>query len=583
MILQALNKYYERLKNNPNINIAMPGFTEEKINAVLVIDDDGNLVQFKDIREGEGKKKHPRPMIVPQSCKRTGSKAYEKPFFLWDNTGFVLGRDKKNDNKTQLKFEYFKKKHNELLCQCDEPEAQALLKFLNKWNPDDAIKLENWEELVGSNVVFQIEGNRAYLHENELLRQIWLKHADSGGIKLIEGRCSVSGKNTMIPNIHPAIKNVRGAQSSGAAIVSFNLDAFCSYNKEQNYNAPVGQNIVFAYTTALNYLLAPDSKQKILIGDATTVFWTERDNPIEGMFGMIIDPRDLSDEDNRKVKLFVDAIRKGKQPDQIDSETKFYILGLSPNASRLAIRFWYACSVKQLEDNLAEHFNDLQIIKSHENDPDVPSIRQILFETINKKASDKTPQPLLAGALMRSVIEGIPYPQGLLNAIINRIRADQNINYIRTATIKAILNRKNKFFKTGLEVSEMLDKENKNVAYLLGRLFAVLEKIQTEAQGQLNSTIKDRFWGSASATPNVVFPQLLNLKNHHISKMENTGRAIYFEKLIGEIISDIDAFPAHFSLDEQGVFAIGYYHQRQDLFTKRDNNAEDELVNKTNA
>ncbi len=577
MILQALNQYYERLKTNPNINISEQGFSEEKISAVAVIDYDGNLLQFKDIRESEGKKKHPQAMIVPQSCKRSGTKAYEKPFFLWDNTGFVFGKDDKdNDEKALLKFEHFRKKHNELLKNCDDPEAQALLKFLNSWIPERANDLENWEELVGSNVVFQIDGKRSYFHENETLKQIWLKNAgDSGGVKLIKGTCSVSGKETMIPNIHPAIKNVRGAQSTGAAIVTFNLDAFCSYNKEQNYNAPIGREAVFAYTTALNYLLAPDSKQKILIGDATTVFWTERDNPIEGMFGMLIDPNDLSEEDNEKIKLFIDAIRRGKQPENIDPDVRFYILGLSPNASRLAVRFWYACSVKDLEQHLAQHFDDLRMIKSHDNDPEFPSIRRILLETINKKASDKSPQPLLAGALMRSIIEGTAYPQGLLNAIINRIRADQTVNYIRAATIKAILNRKNRIFKTGLEVTMSLNKENRNVPYLLGRLFAILEKIQTEAQGQLNTTIKDRFWGSASATPNVVFPQLLSLKNHHISKMENTGRTIYFEKLIGEIIADIDAFPAHFTLDEQGMFAIGYYHQRQDFFTKHDDNGKE--------
>lgn len=573
MILQELCRYYDRLSVNPDIVISPPGFSREKIHAEIVLDAEGNLLQFNDLRVQRGKKLVPRDMIVPQSRKRTGAKPYETPFFLWDNTGFVLGRDKKNDNKTPLKFQYFKKFHSDLLEGCSEPAAQALLRFLSRWNPEDAEHLDNWEELAGGNVVFRLDGQRAYLHDNSQLKRIWLEYTanQTPGQK---GYCLISGQETAIARIHPAVKGVAGAQSSGAAIVSFNDEAYESYGKKQNYNAPVGEAAAFSYTTALNFLLASESRQKIQIGDTATVFWTERDSPIEGMFGMMLDPKDTDFADHAELRQSLEAVREGRPLQGIDPDIKFYILGLSPNAARIAVRFWYVCTVGQLEERIGQHFRDLKIQKSFDSDPEFPGIWRLLRETVNQKASDKSPQPLLAGAVLRSIVEGTAYPQALQNAVINRIRADQEINYVRAAILKAVLVRKNRFYQQGMEVPMALDKENKNPAYLLGRLFAVLEKAQQDALGAgINATIKDRFFGSASATPKVVFPQLLRLAQHHIEKAEY-GRMR--DKQIEEILADLTEFPAHLSLDEQGLFAIGYYHQRQDFFKSKEHSKQNQ-------
>lgn len=569
MILQELCRYYDRLSANPDIAISPPGFSREKIHAEIVLDAEGNLLQFNDLRVQRDKKLVPRDMVVPQSRKRTGTKPYKTPFFLWDNTGFVLGSDKKNDAKTPLKFQSFQKFHSDLLKGCSEPAAQALLRFLSRWNPGDAEHLNNWEELAGGNVVFRLDGQRTYLHDNSQLKKIWLEYTvnQTSGQK---GYCLISGQETAIARIHPAVKGVAGAKPSGAAIVSFNREAYESYGKKKNYNAPVGEAAAFSYITALNFLLAFGSRQKIQIGDVTTIFWTERDSPIEGIFRMMLDPKDSDFDDNTELRRMLEAVRDGKPLQGIEPDIKFYILGLSPNAARIAVRFWYVCTVGQLEERIGQHFQDLRI----DSELDFPGVWGLLMETVNQKASDKSPQPLLAGAVLRSIVEGTAYPQALQNAVINRIRADQEINYVRAAILKAVLVRKNRLYQQGMEVSMALDKENKNPAYLLGRLFAVLERAQQDALGAgINATIKDRFFGSASATPKVVFPQLLRLAQHHIEKAEY-GRMR--DKQIEEILADLTEFPAHLSLDEQGLFAIGYYHQRQDFFKGKEHSKQNQ-------
>jgi len=418
--------------------------------------------------------------------------------------------------------------------------------------------------MLKSNLVFKLEGDRRFIHERPDIRKVWL--ASLGTVEKSEaGMCLVSGEIAPIARLHLAIKGVRDAQSSGAALVSFNLDAFCSYDKSQNFNAPVSESRASAYTKALNHLLASNSN-KIQIGDATTVFWTERDSPVEGFFGMILDPRDTS-ADDKDLAVFLESVREGKLPRNIDGAVKFYILGLSPNASRLSVRFWHVSTVKDISEKLGQHFRDLSMIRPFDTDPEYPGMWRLLKETSNKKSQDG-PSPLLGGAVMQSILNGTPYPQSLLSAVIGRIRAEQNINYIRAAIIKAVLVRKKRILNQGMEVSMALDKENKNIAYLLGRLFAVLEKAQQDAIPGANTTIKDRFYGSASATPRVVFPQLLRLAQHHIQKAEY-GKVR--DKQIEEIVCDIKEFPAYMGLDEQGLFAIGYYHQRQDFFKKNTN------------
>jgi CRISPR-associated protein Csd1 len=416
--------------------------------------------------------------------------------------------------------------------------------------------------LVGKNLVFQLDGDMAFVHDRPKIKDIWIKHF-RGKKPEVVSTCLVSGRTAPIARLHPDIKGVRGAQPKGAAIVSFNLDAFASYGKMQNYNAPVSEEIAFTYTAVLNELLRFESTQKVQIGDATTVFWTERKSPIEGFMGIILAPREDRGE-VAEVRRYLHAVRDGKHPSEIDPDIKFFILGLSPNASRLSVRFWHVSTVGDIGAKIGKHFRDLSISKSYQSDPDFPGMWQLLRETAAQGKNDNI-SPLLAGAVTRSILTGAIYPRSLLSDVINRIRADQRVNYLRASAIKGCLVRGFRPKHITKEVSMVLDKESKDVAYRLGRLFAVLEKAQKDAMPGARATIKNKFFGSASATPRMVFPQLLRIAQHHLNKAEYGW---YTHKLIKETMEEVREFPPYLSLDEQGMFTIGYYHQRNSFFEK---------------
>lgn len=564
MILQSLCSYYDRIAQFGGNSVAKEGFSSEKAHFALVVSNSGKLQQVLDLRDSKGNKKVFRSVIVPQGTKKSVNIAAN---FLWGSTSYVLGADAKgNPTRTADCHNTFKDLHQSLLAKSRDEGAIAVLAFLSQWRPEDAPKLADWEELLKGNLVFQLDGDLGFIHDRSEMRKVWLSSLASVE-KGEKGMCLISGEIAPIARLHPAIKGVRDSQSSGAALVSFNLDAFCSYDKSQNFNAPVSEIMASAYTKGLNHLLASGSN-RIQIADATTVFWTERDSPVERFFGGMLDPRDAVLSDNKELEVFLQTIRDGKWPTDYDPDIRFHILGLSPNASRVSVRFWHVSTVKEISEKLGQHFRDLSMVRS-DSDPEYPGMWRLLKETCNQKSQDKNPSPLLGGAVMQSILSGTPYPQALLSAVIGRIRAEHSINYLRASIIKAVLNRKYRILNIGREISVSLDKENKNPAYLLGRLFAVLERAQKDAIPGANTTIKDRFYGSASATPRVVFPQLLRLAQHHIQKAEY-GKAR--ERQIEEIVCELQEFPAHLGLDEQGMFAIGYYHQRQGMFKKNETN-----------
>ncbi len=570
MILQSLYNYYDRLAKEQNIPEF--GFSIENVGFILEIDEKGNFIQEHDIRIGEGNKARPKLMEIPYSNKVNVRAVNIQPNFMVDKAAYLIG----NDTKTKpLRIidchSAFIKLLNEVLIGVADDGAKAVLAFYKNWNPHDAPKiLKYWEDISSDKagfIAFKLSNQLQYIHLRPKIRNAWQNYLNNEKSKL-KGQCLLCGAEaTDIQQLHAQFKGISGGQSSGKSLVSFNIDSSESYGKIQSFNAPVSIQSEFKSSTALKSLIHSE-KQHLYIGETYTVFWTERDSPIEGMFGMMLNSKDSDVSDNAELRQVLESVREGKQLAGIDKEIKFYILGLSPNAARLAVRFWYVCFIEHLEDNIGQHFRDLRIQKSRETDPEFPGIWRLLRETVNQKSSDKSPQPLLAGTLMRSILDGTAYPQVLQNSVMIRIRADQEINYIRAAILKAILVRKYRLNKQRMEVSMALDKENKNQAYLLGRLFATLEKAQQDAIGKnINATIKDRFFGLASATPKVVFPQLLRLAQHWVEKADY-GKVR--DKEIEEIVCHLNDFPAHLSLDEQGLFAIGYYHQRQDFFKRKD-------------
>lgn len=568
MILQELYAYYNRMRETPDSGIALPGFSPRKISFALVIDVKGKLLEVQDIRDTSGKKPRPISLMVPEAVIKASGIAAN---FMWENSGYVLGLDEKGKpERTQKTFETFKILQHEIGDKVDDPGMIAVLSFLDSWNPAKRPSNVAWEDVISSNLVFRLSNERRFVHERPAIVKAWLRSHQKVS-DAAKAMCLITGKEAVISRLHAKIKGVRDAQTSGAALVSFNLDAFRSYGKEQNFNAPIGEEAAFAYTTALNHLLRSESRQRLQVGDATTVFWTERASPLEDYLGNMLDPRAdaaVESADAKKVSDYLVAIRDGKKPEMIEDDTmRFFILGLAPNASRVAVRFWYSDTVEAVNRHIGRHFSDISLVKQFDRESEFPSLWQLLISTATLGKSENI-NPTLAGPVMRSILEGFPYPASLLSTVLERVRADHDISYYRAALIKGVLKRN---FKNE-EVTMALNEGATSVAYRLGRLFAVLEKAQEEAIPGANATIKDRFFGAASSTPSVVFPQLIRLSQHHLAKL-GEGAKIHKEQLIQSILDGVDAtkgFPAHLRLEDQGMFALGYYHQRKSLFTKKE-------------
>jgi len=562
MILQALNEYYQRKTRLPDSDLAPPGFEHKAIPFLIVLTADGNFVSLDDTREGEGKKKIAKSYLVPQAVKRSSGVAAN---LLWDHSGYVFGVDDKGKPKRAHEQHLaFTETIRSRFAASMDAGIQAVLSFLEHGNFEAVFSHPLWPEIqeTGANLTFRLEGDYEPVCERPAVADVLSTKDDSNPEKA--SLCLVSGEADVIERLHPSVKGIWGAQSSGASIVSFNLDAFSSYGKSQGGNAPVGKRAVFSYTTALNHLLAKDSRQRIQVGDASTVFWAATPgHPMEELFpGLFSEPpKDNPDLGTAAVAALLNAPKTGAGSLE-DDDTRFYVLGLAPNAARIAVRFWHIKTVGELAVNIRRHFDDLRIAHAP-HEPETLSLFRLLVATAMLGKSENIP-PNLGGDVMRSVIEGLLYPQTLLSGAIRRIRAEQEITYPRAAIIKACINRQSG--KEELKVA--LDENNTNTAYRLGRLFAVLERIQERANPGINATIRDRYYGAASSTPVTVFSTLLKLKNHHLAKLENKGEAINYEKLLGQIIDGVIDFPAQLALQDQGRFAIGYYHQRQAFFTK---------------
>lgn len=566
------------------------GFSRENISYAITLSRDGDVVDVQDVRDTDGRTPRPSRCVVPRAVKRVGQPL---PNFLWDNTEFALGAGTKQPIRVERYHAAFKDFHRRMLATCDDEGAVALLGFLDRWRPRDLENLRCAKELLGANVVFRLDGKALeFLHQRPCLQHLWLNQlSDEPGAK---GLCLVTGERVAIARLHPSVKGVLGAQPSGASMVSFDKDAFKSFGKERGANAPVSERAAFAYTASLNALLERDSGRRIQIGDATTVFWAEaagddtRAAAAEDLFSLIAAPPTDADE-TAKVADKLAAIAEGRPLAQVapelDEKTRFCILGLAPNAARVSIRFWHQNTIGELARLIAEHWSDLRLEPSPW--PTQPAAWRLLRETAAQGKAQNIP-PTLGGALMRAILVGGRYPRSLLAAVIGRMRADKNVRIeggrprdvtgARAAICKACLARDHRLGYREEDVPVSLNREEANPAYRLGRLFAVYESVQRAALGiRVNATIKDRYFGAASATPASVFPLLERNSASHLASLrkgEKGGLAHWFDGEIDEILAGMDTtFPRSLRLEDQGRFAIGYHHQRG---TRRKVDSEDD-------
>ena len=575
MILQALTQYYDAL--NARGEIAAPGWGRPKISYALCLRENGEVMQITptmhEVETGKNKKKVLRPredMLLPSAVKRSSGIAAN---FLWDNSAYLLGVDAKGKPERSLQcFQTAAALHHELLDGADSPAARAILAFFDSWQPSEAAQhpalAEEYANITGgANLVFMVDGQ--FVQDDPVLRAAWQQHYDCAS-DAPKQQCLVTGELDEIAAVHPSIKGVRDAQSSGAALVSFNAPAFCSYGHEQNYNAPVGKHAAFAYTTALNHLLN-DRNHVQYIGDTTVIYWADTAEPqysdtFSMLFGSEVQENDLS--------ATLKRLAEGKPCEELglDPNRTFYVLGLAPNAARLSVRFFVRNTFGKLMENVNAHHERLKIDRpSYETSSDFLPLWQLLAETVNQSSRDKKPSPVMAGATARAIWNGERYPASLLNGVMLRIRADHEVNWRRAAILKAYyLKNEDEDYCPKEVLTVSLNEKSTNIPYTLGRLFSVYEAVQQAANPGINTTIKDKYFNSAAATPATIFAILANLCQKHLRKLEK-GQQIYFNQMIGSI-KDIlgEEYPARLTLPQQASFDLGYYHQTQKRYTKKE-------------
>jgi len=622
MILQALTRYYDILlaEGGEDSDIPMPGYSVANVSYALNLSAQGELLdifpQFKQVLRGKKMVDKPRSMIIPEQAGRSGKTP--PAYFLCDNNAYVLGispEDEDDPKYSQQRFEAFCQLNKEILSKADCAEARAVIAFLDEYNPaagrehpviarhlDDILKVGK------ANFVFMLNGG--FVHKNAEICRVWEAHNQLGGDDYI-GQCLVTGEIAPIAPLH-SIK-IKGIPPyhGGVALVGFNDRAYESYNRinGQGLNSPVSKKAMLAYSKALNHLLSDENEnKKIIVGNTTVVYWAESENKAcAGFFSSLFQSDTDEPESTETVrdktgeqllKTIANKVKRGQELDEeslfkaIDGDTRFYVLGLdAPNRGRAAIRFFYSDPFKKIVRRITQHYSDLKIGVDEKQAVITPY--RIVNETVSKKAKKQEPAPLLSGAVFHAIFTNSPYPAALYYAIINRIRADMDdeelkiskINHLRASVIKAFLIRKYRNQPKFQEVLVMsLNEQSTNPAYVLGRLFAVLESAQIEAAKpeKLNTTIKDRFFSSVCASPASVFPVLLRLSQHHISKIDKYGNDRRIETILNLLDVEKNPIPARLTLDEQGIFVLGYYHQRAAFYVSKTDMKQAEVTS-TNA
>lgn len=584
MILQALTAYYEQLVRQGKLSA--PGWDDSfKVSYELRLNDAGQLLRVVSLltEKTVGKKTvlAPRAMRVPAHEKRSSGIAAN---FLCDNSTYLLGADEKG--KPERAADCFKacaKLHHTILDGVDSPAARALLAYFDSWDPAQAaahpLLAEQWKEITGNaNLIFGYEAadhSHSFVNDDPAIQNAWQTHYNDRSADSDMGQCLITGKYAPIERTHPNISGVPGAQSSGAALVSFNAPAFCSYGHEQGDNAPVSKYAAFAYTTALNRLLADRSHCKH-VGDTTILCWAENAEPVyqDAMSMFLFGADEAAGIQESDVQAALKRLSAGQTVPFLEKELSpdqhFYLLGLAPNAARLSVRFFLRDTFGSFAQNLQKHAEEMEIDCSEKEKFRTLPIWAVVNETTRTVPGQPAkPSPQLAGDLLRAVLTGGRYPATLLNGVTLRIRAEQNVTRGRAAVIKAYYLR-NYPTELNKEVYTVSLNETTNVPYLLGRLFSVLEAVQKAANPGINTTIKDRYFNAACATPGMSFPTLLRLSQKHLRKL-NDGLATHYDKQITELMAQLpeSGFPARLSLPDQGKFTIGYYHQTQKRYVKK--------------
>ncbi len=581
MIVQLLAHYYDAMLKRGAISA--PGWGPASISYAICLDLDGNVLRListvQEVAIGNKTKIKPQIMTVPKKLRRTSDITAN---FLWDNSAYILGvgkdgeGDEEKAQKNIKRFEAAVQLHHNILDGVDSPAARAILKYFDTWKPKNAKRAEVLKDIYddvikGANIVFRVDGEFAY--KNEAICTAWLEY--QLGIGYAKMQCLVTGRYDEIPNTHPMINGIKGARSNCTALISFHHPAFCSYGHEQNMNAPIGKYAAFAYTTALNHLLA-DKNNVQYIGDMTVVCWAEdADERYQAMgISALFGDAEAHGQTADAVRAVLKNMARGLPSDDFEPSHKFYVLGLAPNNGRVSVRVFMQCTFGAFMKNINDHYERLEIVRPGWADDGLLTPWEMLRATVNMKSRDKAPSAVMSGAVMRAILEGGRYPASLLEGVMLRIRAESDVTWQRAAILKAYY-LKNEHADCPKEVLTVgLNEASTNPAYTLGRLFAIYEAVQQDANPGINSTIKDKYFNSASAMPASIFPILGNLYQKHLRKLGD-GSRIYYDKQVAALKCILgESYPQRMTLAQQGAFDLGYYHQTQKRYEKR-NKEED--------
>ncbi len=586
MILQALKEYYDRKADDPESGIAPEGWESREIHALLRITGSGEFVSIESMVDNNFRA---TKFLVPQGRYRSGQKAYAMPFLLWDHCGFVLGHPKSSshDDRTmaQKQREHFAAQVVEYSEKYpDNQGIKAVADFYRNEKFNDVLRSNEWQAFV-SNVPANKTLNMSFSFVGEqrlIVESLDLVNNDEASEKEIRGICLITGEEAVLAELNSPIG---GVTQKPAPLVSINDKtggtSFSSYGKTQCYNSPISKSSAFRYSTALKRLLDPEKVPSLRVGDMRIAYWSGGRSWLENEFSFLFQESEIKPEAGaRAVKSLYDSIKNGAYI-YPDGRQRFYVLGMAPNSGRIAIKSWHDGTIAEMACHIQQHFDDLEMIRhDYEKTHHYPLWR--LLCNVAPQGESKNVPPNIAADFFASILVGVPYPASLLQAAIRRTHAGikrktkagetrERVIPEIAALLKAYLNRYHRVHPNPnhKEIQMSLDTSQPSIGYQLGRLFATLEKIQEEANRGINATIRERFYGAACSTPVVVFANLMRLKNHHLPKIGNRGRVINFERLLAEIVGRFDDFPAHLDLHEQGRFAIGYYHQRQDFFTRK--------------
>lgn len=598
MILQALTQYYQR-KADHGSDIAPQGFEYKQIPFIIIIDKDGNFVQLEDTRGTDSKNKKGNFFLVPLASTRSGKNSADVANLLWDHYGYIFAHPKEDIDTAIVmanrQHKAFKQRINEVLTKTNDSGLKAVKEFLtNETNIDLVKNTDTWQQcqkIKGCNLTFRLQGETDLICQSKAIQSYIANQSnyaeDESNKSSEKGICLITGNKDTIARLHQPIG---GVNAKPAPFASINLDAFESYNKSQGYGFPVSEKGMFEYTTALNTLLKSDNRFRI--GETVAVCFSEKQSEFEDELALLFGDnvkKDNPDEFVNTVKNLFSSIHNGAYT-KGEGTQKIYVLGLSPNVARIVVRFWYESTVADMAINIAQWFDDIRMVKGINSPyPEYMPLLRLLCNLVFEGKSENLPPNLVADTT-KAILNGGILPITLLQMAIRRNRAEQSVTYARASLIKAYLNRKIRFncsknTTKNKEITVSYDPNRQDIGYVLGALFATLEKVQEDSsESKINATIKDRYYGSASSTPLTVFATLIKLSQHHLSKISKIkpNRAVYFNRELGEIMNKIDKFPSHLNMEQQGLFAIGYYQKRQDFFVKKEDRQSQDADAKTN-